>query len=132
MIASRSRMLCSSSTTSTRISGIANREGESEGAAGAGPALDVDVAAMVLHDPVNEGEADAGSARLGGEEGFEDRAEIGGRDALAGVVHPDHEPPGHGRHRHLQLTALRHRLHGVEAEIPDGLPELLAIHAPRE
>src|SRR5918996_3071474 len=79
MIDSRSRMLCSSSTTSTRMSGIRGRERHGEDAAGPRAALDVDLAAVVLHDAVHQGQAEAAAVRLGGEERLEDVPEIGGR-----------------------------------------------------
>src|SRR6185436_16189467 len=131
MMARSSRMLCSSSTTSTRMSGMRG-QGEGEDGAHAGAALDVDLAAVVLHDPVHEGETEAGPGGLGGVEGLEDMSEIVAGDPLAGVGDPKEQPATRHRHRDLQLAALGHRLQPVEAEIPDDLPELLAVHAPRQ
>src|SRR5512134_2272752 len=132
MIASRSRMLCSSSTTSTRASGMSGRKRDGEGAADARPALHVDLAPVILDDPMHESQAEAAAARLGGEERLEDLAEIGGRDALAGVVHAQNEATGEDRHRDPKLAALGHRLDRIEAQVPDGLPELLPVDPPRE
>src|SRR5262245_22735333 len=131
MMASRSRMLCSSSTTRTRTSGIGG-EGEGERRAGAGTALHVDLAAVPLHDAVDARQAEAASGGLGREEGLEDLRQVGGDDALAGIDHPEHQIAAGHRRGHAQLTALGHGLKGVHAEIPDRLPELLAIDAPHE
>src|SRR5262245_66189477 len=90
MMASRSRILCSSSTTRTRTSGM-RREGEDEGCAGAGLALHVDLPAVLLHDAVHERQTEAAAVRFGREEGLEDLREIGGDDALAGIGHTEHE-----------------------------------------
>src|SRR5512133_561256 len=103
MMASRSRMLCSSSTTSTRMSGIRGRERDGERAAQAWAAVDVDLAAVVLHDAVHQGEAEPATVGLGGEEGLEDVAEVGGLDPLSGVAHAQHETAP-GGHRHPQLA----------------------------
>src|SRR5439155_1904861 len=91
MMASSSRMLCSSSTTRTRMSGMRGRQGEREGAADARTALHVDLAAVVLHDAVHKGQAQPGAVGLGGEERLEDVAEIAGGDALPGVGHAHHQ-----------------------------------------
>src|ERR671924_821392 len=131
MMASSSRMLCSSSTTSTRMSDIGRRQGDGEGAAHARAAVHVDVAAVVLHDAVYEREPEAAAAGLRREERLEDVAQVAGGDALTGVGHAQDQAAAGDCHRHLELAAVGHRLHGVEAEIPDDLPELLAIHAPR-
>src|SRR6185295_7965788 len=131
MMASRSRMLCSSSTTRTRTSGMGG-EGEGEGGAGAGTALDVDLAAVLLDDTVHQGQTDAAAVGLGREEGLEDLRQIGGDDALTGVGHPQHQIAAGHRRGHAQLTALGHGLEGVHTEIPDRLPELLAIDVPHE
>src|SRR6185503_11501743 len=117
MMASSSRMLCSSSTTSTRMSGMGG-QGEGEDGADAGAALDVDLAAMVLHDPVYEGEPETGPGRLGRIEGLEDVPEIVAGDPLAGVGDPEEQAAAGHRHRNPQLAAVGHGLQRVEAEIP--------------
>src|SRR5256885_14446914 len=124
MMASSSRMLCSSSTTSTRMSGMRG-QGEGEDGADAGAALDVDLAAVVLHDPVHEGEAEPGTGGLGRVEGLEDVREVVAADALAGVGHPEEQPAAAGGHRHPRLPPAGHRPPRVEAEIPDDPPGLL-------
>src|SRR5438105_6297560 len=116
MMASSSRMLCSSSTTSTRTLGMTG-QGEGEDRADAGAALDVDLTAVVLHDPVHEGQAEPGARGLGRVEGLEDVGEVVAADALAGVGDPQEQVAAGGGHRHPQLTAVGHRLQRVEAEI---------------
>src|SRR5882672_8297402 len=106
MMASRSRMLCSSSTTRTRTSGMGG-DGEGEGGAGARTALDIDLTAVLLHDAVHEGQAQAATIRLGREEGLEDLGQVRRDDALAAVAHPQHEVPAGHRGGHPQLSALR-------------------------
>src|SRR2546425_1621655 len=130
MIARSSRMLRSSSTTSTRVSGIAGGKREGERGAETRRAAYVDLASVLLDDAMDEGEPESGALRLRGEEGLEHVGEIAGANAVAGVAHGDLErasPDGGG---HPQLTPIRHRLHGVQAEIPQDLPELLSIHGP--
>src|SRR5882724_6676714 len=130
MIARSSRMLRSSSTTSTRVSGMAGGKGEGERRAEARRAPNVDLAAVLLDDAVDEGESQSRSLRLRGEEGLEDVREVARRDALAGIGHRDLEhvaPHGGGD---AQFAALRHRLHRIQAEIPQDLPELLRVDGP--
>src|SRR5438132_638787 len=80
MIARSSRMLRSSSTTRTRVSGMAGRQRHREHGPEAGRAADVHLAAVLLHDPVDERESEPGAVGLGGEEGLEDVGEVVGRD----------------------------------------------------
>src|SRR5437899_12305480 len=87
MIARSSRMLRSSSTTSTRVSGIAGGKRESECRAEARRAAHVDLASVLLDDAVDEGEPKSGTLRFGGEEGLEDVGEIAGSVAVAGADH---------------------------------------------
>src|SRR5689334_20320684 len=132
MIARRSRMLCSSSTTSTRMSAIEARQGDGEGAAESGTAVDVDLTAMILDDAVDQSQSESTPIGLRREEWLEDLGEVGGGDPLAGVVDAQHQPPPGRAHRNAQLTALRHRLDRVDAQVPYGLPELLAVDGPGE
>src|SRR3989442_15996430 len=80
MIARSSRMLRSSSTTRTRVSGMAGRQRHREHGPEAGGAPDVPLAAVLPHDPVDQREAQPGAVGLGGEEGLEDAGESVGRD----------------------------------------------------
>src|SRR5260370_1187874 len=131
MIARRSRMLRSSSATRTRVSGIARGQGDRERRAEAGRAAHVDVATVLLHDPVHEREPEAGALRLGGEEGLEQVREVAGGDAAAGVAHAELQEPARRRGgADAQLAALGHGVDRVEAEGPDDLLELLRVHAP--
>src|SRR5882724_7137291 len=130
MIARSSRMLRSSSTTSTRVSGTAGGKREGERRAEVRRAVHVDLASVLLDDAMDEGEPETGALRLGGEEGLEDVGEVAGADALPGVAHRDLEritPYGGG---HAQLASLRHCLDRIQAEIPQDLPELLGIDGP--
>src|SRR3989442_13722059 len=76
MIARSSRMLRSSPTTRTRVSGMAGRQRHREHGPEAGRAADVHLAAVLLHDPVDERESEPGAVGLGGEEGLEDVGEV--------------------------------------------------------
>src|SRR5688500_7831432 len=131
MMPSSSRMLCSSSTTRTRASAMMGNP-EGEGAAAARGRLDIDLAAVVLEDPVNQGEPETAATRLGREEWLEDMGDVTAADPVAGVFDADDQRFIHGARGDAELAAIRHRLHGVEAEIPDGLAELLRIHLPHE
>src|SRR6266516_745219 len=88
---------------------------------------------MVLSHAIDEGEADAAALGFGGEERLEDMGEVGVGDAVTRVADPELEAPGslagQKASPHAELAAVGHGLHGVDAEIPDGLAELLGIHA---
>ncbi len=74
-----------------------SRETDGECGAGAGLALHVDFAVVVLHDAVNGGEAEAHAVSLffGGEERLEHVGEILLPDSLAGVLDGEgHLAPG--------------------------------------
>src|SRR5688500_15283169 len=88
MMPSSSRMLCSSSTTRTRASAMAARDPEREGAATARRRLDVDLAAVILQDAVNEGQSETAAARLGGEERLEDVCHVAPADAVTRIFDP--------------------------------------------
>src|SRR5438477_7412463 len=130
MMPSSSRMLCSSSTTSTRVSATDRGEAEGEDAAGARRRLHLDLAAVLLHDPVNEGEAEPAAVELRGEEGLEHVTEVLARDALAGVAHAHLEPIAHHPCRHPDLAAVRHSFDGLEAQVPHDLTKLLHVDHP--
>src|SRR5919198_2818499 len=130
MMPRSSRMLCSSSTTSTRVSATDRGEAQDEDAAGARRRLQMHLAAVILHDAVDEGQAESTAVGLRREERLEDVWEVLPRDALAGVGHAHLEASAHDGGRHPQLAAVGHRLHGVEAKVPDGLAELLGIDHP--
>src|SRR2546426_694602 len=132
MMPSSSRMLCSSSTTSTRVSATEGGEAESEDAAGARRRFDVHLAPVILENPVDEREAQSAAVGLRREEWLEDVIEVVARDALAGVGHAHLEPSAHDGPGHPQLAAVGHGLDGVEAQVPDGLAELLWVHDPLE
>src|SRR5206468_6452040 len=132
MMPSSSRMLCSSSTTSTRVSATDRGEAQGEDAAGARRRLQVDLAAVILHDAVDEGEAESAAVGLRREERLEDVWEVLARDALAGVGHADLQLAAHDGGRHPQLATVGHRLHGVETQIRDRLAELLWVDEPFE
>src|SRR5438477_133874 len=109
MMPNNSRMLCSSSTTSTRVSATDRGEAEGEGAAGARRRLHVNLAAVLLHDPLHEGEAEPAAVEFRGEEGLEDVTEVLARDALTGVAHAHLEPIAHHPCRHPDLDGARER-----------------------
>ncbi len=65
--------------------------GEIDGECGAvsGFGLDGDLAVVIADDGVDGGKAEAGSGGFGGEKGFENAVEIGGRNSFAGIAHGD-------------------------------------------
>src|SRR5712691_8135046 len=85
MMARNSRMLFSSSTTRMRPSGIAGGERDGDGGSLAAEAADLDVAAVLLHDAMNQRQPDAAALGLRREEGLEDVRQVGGADAGTGV-----------------------------------------------
>ena len=94
-------------------------------AAPTGLARDVDPAAVLVHDRLRDGEAEAGALAglLGGEEGLEDALQIGGIDAgpLVGDPHPaalDRRGSAAGPHRRTVTGADQETAaggHGVDA-----------------
>src|SRR5437899_2381671 len=130
MIARSSRMLRSSSTTSTRVSDMAGRQSQGEGRAQARRAPNVDLAPVLLDDTVDQREPEPGSFRLGGEEGLEYVRDVGGGDALAGIADRDLERVAAIGDGDPKLAALRHRLDRVQAQIPENLSELLRVDRP--
>src|SRR5467141_474297 len=116
----------------TRRSGMAGRQAEGERRAEARGAADVDLAAVLLDDPVDEGESEPGPLRLGGEERLEDVGQVVGPDAFAAVGHRDFQAVTNDLGRDAELAALRHRLEGIQAEVPQHLPELLGVDAPAD
>src|SRR6267143_4977339 len=132
MMPNNSRMLCSSSTTSTRVSATDRGKAEGEDAAGARRRLHVNLAAVLLHDPLHEGEAEPAAVEFRGEEGLEDVTEVLARDALSGVAHAHLEPVAHHLRRHPALAAVRHGLDGIETQVPHGLTKLLHVGHPLE
>src|SRR5438105_6582112 len=85
MIASSSRMLRSSSTTRTRVSGIAGGQRHRERGPEAQRAPHVHLAAVLLDDAVDEREAEPGAPGLGGEERLEDVGEVVRCDPVSAV-----------------------------------------------
>src|SRR5213078_1418955 len=133
MIASNSRMLRSSSTTRTRVSGIAGGQRDRERGPEARRAPHVHLPAVLLDDPVDEREAEPGAPGLGGEERFEDVGEVLRRDAVPGVGDPHLQlAAGDRRRPDAQLTPLGHGFDRVAAEVPQHLPELLRVRPPDE
>src|SRR5207302_7093837 len=132
MMPNNSRMLCSSSTTSTRVSATDRGEAEGEDAAGARRRLHVNLAAVLLHDPLYKGEAEPAAVEFRGEEGLEDVTEVLARDALSGVAHAYLEPVANHPCRHPDLAAVRHSFDGIEAQVPHDLTKLLHVDHPFE
>src|SRR5713226_9657502 len=102
--------------TRLRSHGRYNGKLHKERGAASGLALDRNLAAMLLHDPVHDGKAQAGAHadRLGGEERIEDARSNLGRDAGAVIGHFERQP--------LLRDALRaHPDVAVPASLLDGL-----------
>src|ERR671931_2218968 len=114
MMASSSRMLCSSSTTRTRVSATDRGEAEGEDAAGACRRLHVDLAAVVLHDSVDEGQPEPAAVGLRREERLEDVRKVLTRNALAGVADTHLETAARDSGRDPQLAPGGHRLDGIQ------------------
>src|SRR6266568_5086068 len=106
----------------------------------AGGGAHADGAAVRLHDALADGEPEPGALLLGGVEGHEDvlaRILWNARAAVAEAHLDEIAPPRRvAPERHLvarqpggdaQLASLRHRLHGVQAEVQEDLTELLRI-----
>src|SRR5512132_4063654 len=91
-MARSSRMLRSSSATRMRASGMVTWQAEREDGADPAGGADVHRPPVVLDDPVHEGEPQAASTRLGGEERLEDVLQILGGDAAARVRDLETEP----------------------------------------
>src|SRR5712692_7884264 len=148
-MARRSRMLFSSSTTSTRVGvmsvpsecpngrwisrpdyprarAVGGGQGQGECGALADAAADLDEAAVLFQHAVDQGQADAAALGLRGEERLEDVLHVRLWDAAAAVRDPDLEAAAAGPQRvlgaHPHVAAVGHGLDGVQAEVPDGLP----------
>src|SRR5262245_59266413 len=126
VMSSSSRMLGSSSTTRTRALGMALRQAQRELRTGV-PAPRGRLAAVLLCDPVDEREAEPAFPIAHGEERFEDVRQLVGQNAVAGVGEGHLDDTADGGRSDPQLAADRHRGHGVEAQIPDRLPEPVAV-----
>ena len=70
---------------------MVSRNAKREGTAAAGGRFDIDLAPVILQNAVNQGQAEATAARLGGEERFEDMADIVTSDPVAGVFDLYHQ-----------------------------------------
>src|SRR5437867_1187874 len=109
------------------------RELQTEGTPLADGAFDADLPAVLAHDAVGDGEAEARAAAggLGGEEGIEDLREVIGRDTHAVVADLD----AHGRvfafSCERQLAAVGHGVAGVHDEVHENLlqPPVVAVDA---
>src|SRR3546814_13019591 len=101
----------------------------SEGGALPHGAVDEDVAAGLLHDAIDGGEAEAGAGAdlLGREEGLEDAVDDIRRDAGAGVLHLN---AGVVPRRHGLVLPLARPLHPLVAG-PHGQPAASVHGAPR-
>src|SRR5215831_16591329 len=122
MMASSSRMLRSSSATRMRALAMAPRKPDGEHAALAGRRACLHQAPVILGDAVNEGETEAAALGLRGKERLEEVREVAGGDAVPGVGHDDLQPVLVRPRGHPQLSTAWHGLHGVETEVPQGLP----------
>ena len=97
--------------------------------------LDMDRAAMRLHDAVAERQPDAGSGAdlLGGEERLEDARQDLLRDAGAGVADPDDDTAASWRRGRAETVILRwpvpavQRLLGIDQQVDQNLAELVGI-----
>ena len=112
--------------TDDRLGGLLDpREIDPEGGALARLAVDEHVAAALLDDPVDRGEAESGSGfALRREEGLEGAVLHVGAHADAGVA--DDEPHGAavaGRRRDRQPSTVRHRVERVQDQIRQHLAE---------
>src|SRR5665213_507072 len=120
----------------TRGEQIGCREFEAELGAFADGAVDVDLAGVLLHDAVGDGEAEAGAfalaflgGALGGEEGVVDAAEGFGGHAGTVVGDADFDDAGAvlGGEGDAAGAAVLHGVLGVHQEVDENLLELAEI-----
>src|SRR6266571_3528176 len=103
-----------------------------EGRSGARRALHLDLAAVVLDDPLGDRQPQADPRLARREERLEDPFEVGGGDAGAGVAEDDRRrrhPPGRAARRglHLQPAARRRRLDRVDDDVEEAGPQPLRV-----
>src|SRR5207248_840028 len=124
--ASLARGLCQARARRT------DRQSDAEGAPGAGRALDVDPPAVGRHHRVAHREPEPRPAAhvLGGEEGVEDAAEDGGRDAGPVVADRDAHRVALGARHDPDVTRARDRVAGVGEQVHEHLVQLarVALH----
>ena len=113
-----------------RGSACIRHEPEEKGGALPLRAHDADAPAKPLHDPVDDREAKARALdTLGRKERVEDLVVQARRDPPSRVADPEFDPLpahriGHRRPDETQRAALGHRIHGVQDQVGDGLPDL--------
>src|SRR5690349_9077516 len=109
------------------------REAEGEGRALAHPGVDVDHAFVVVDDVADDGEPEAGPARLAAAgvvdavEPLEHPLEVARRDADAVVDHRDPDALAVGARAHLDDRAAVGVLHGVVEQVREGGHELAPV-----
>src|SRR5438552_18866249 len=111
-------MLRSALTTRARRAGMAGGKVQRDRRAEAWRAAHVDLAAVLLDDPVDERESEPGPLRLRGEERLEDVGQVVGPDALAVVGDRNLQPVDHDLGADAEHDAYRLRLEGVQSTIP--------------
>src|SRR5436305_11709528 len=106
--------------------GRVNGDGDGEGRALAGLALDGDRAAVSLDNRVGDGEAEARPLAHGlrREERVEDAREVFGRDAVARVAYLDDRRRALAPRLDADLAALSDRVRGVDEEVEPDLIQL--------
>src|ERR1043165_6166130 len=105
-------------------------QGDAEGRAPPGRALDGDVAGVLLHDAVRDGEAQPRAApdALRGEEGVVDARDVFGRDADAGVGDLDGDGVQLVRARaQRDVAAAGDGVAGVQEKVGEDLLELAGV-----
>src|ERR1051326_6439771 len=112
-----------SSGTSVHCSGQRHRDHRPAPLARA----DVDAAAVLLHDAIRDGHAEAGAGGEVRAEGLEETALVGVRHAAAAVAEDDVVRAVRDLGLHAQAAAARHRLYGVAGDVPEDLPDLVAV-----
>ncbi len=120
----------------TAGTGAGGWELQLEGGADADLAFDVDLAGVLLHDAVADGEAKAGAFvlallgfALGGEEGIVDAVEVLLLDAAAGVLNADDDATCAVEGGDLEgcVGGAEHRVLRVQHEVEDDLLELALV-----
>src|SRR5438034_11821043 len=107
-MSSSSRMLGSSSTTRTRALGTTHRKTKDELGPQAVLASHRELAAVLVHDAVDEREPEAGGVVARRRERLEDVGELVDTNAVAGVREADLDHAVDGRAGHPQLASRRH------------------------
>src|SRR6201996_4624726 len=112
---------------SERLAGAAGGQLDGNGGAAAGSAVDLQAAAMVFDDAVDDGHADAGAAVEERLEGGEKVGTLRLRHATAAVDHLDAAEVAVEAPDQPEGAAVGHGAHGVARQVPEDLADLVGV-----